>query len=63
MLVSRIFGFLLGGHFIPWFLSPFWILGEYDDGVLPGFLVGSTGVFTGNACWCWKLGYWEVLDE
>ena len=70
MLVSRyvrwymlIFWFLLGRHFISWFLSPFWILEECDNGVLPGFLDCSAGVFTGNGCWCWRLGYWELLEE
>ena len=51
-----IFLFLLGRHFISWFLSPFWILEECDNGVLPGFLDCSAGVFTGNGCWCWILG-------
>ena len=36
---------------------------EYDSCVLPVFLAYSGDVFTGNACWCWELRYWDELRE
>lgn len=27
--------------------------------MLPVFLVCSAGVFMRNACYCWRLGYWD----
>lgn len=29
--------------------------------MLPIFLACSAGVLTGNAFWCWRLGYWDEL--
>lgn len=54
---------LLGGYFAFWFLSPLWTSGECDACVLPVFLACSTGMFTGNVCWFWRLGYWDELGE
>lgn len=31
--------------------------------VMPVFLVCSSGMCTSNACWCWRLGYWDELGE
>lgn len=36
---------------------------ECDDYVLPLFLACSAGVFTGNSCQCWRLGYFNELGE
>lgn len=27
------------------------------------FLTCSTGVFTGSACWCWRMAFWTELGE
>ena len=54
---------LLSGHFVPWFLFLLWIFGECDNRVLPVFLSCPAGTLTGDACWCWSLGYWEELRE
>lgn len=29
----------------------------------PVFLTCSADVFTGNPCWCWRLGYWDDLGK
>jgi hypothetical protein len=44
-------------------LFPFWILREYNDSVFPVFLACSAGMFTGNACQCWRLRYQDNLRE
>lgn len=30
---------------------------------IPVSLACSVGVFTGNVCWCWRLGHWGELGE
>lgn len=45
--------------FFPWFLLPLWILGECDRCPLLVSLSCSSGMFSENACWCWRLGSWD----
>lgn len=54
---------LLDGYFVPWFLFALWDFGECDGCVGLFFLACSADVFTGNPCWCWRLGYWSELEE
>ena len=61
MLIS-VFGF------VGWVFC--WEIGfDREEGVmkvfswLTCFLACLAGVFPGNACWCWRLGYWGELEE
>lgn len=38
------------------FFLPFWIFRDCDSYMLPVLLVYFGVVFTGNTCWCWRLG-------
>lgn len=52
-------------------ICPHWVgvsffsgyFGECDDCVLPVYLACSADVLAGNACWYWRLGYWDYLGE
>lgn len=50
-------------YFVTLFLILLWIFGGCNGCVLPVCLPCSDGVFTGNAIWCWGLGYWDELGE
>jgi hypothetical protein len=53
----------VGQCFVPWSQLPLWNFTECDDSMLSILLAWLAGLFIGNACWCWSLGYSVELGE
>lgn len=49
--------------FIPCFLFPCWILREHYGCMFPVLSPCLVGMFTGDFCWCWRLGCREESEE
>ena len=63
MLASRYQDLRLKDLGVDFWICLCWILREYNDSVFPVFLACSAGMFTGNACQCWRLRYQDNLRE
>lgn len=61
MLISRLV--FVGWMFHSLVSVSFLVFRECVACMLPVFLICSDCVFPGIACWCWRLGYWDELEE